>query len=123
MNEFLEAIIKGDSTKNQWKESLEKDKKGNIKNSLMNFIIILGNDENLQSISFNHNKKCIQVNGQLPWEKIGDKWNKFDMASLNVYIEKNYGIYSPGKIKDALKIIAIYGYDKSPQSYLDDLPK
>ena len=85
---------------------LDIDLSGEIKDTLNNIVNILRSDENLQGIAYNKHKHMIDVKGELPWIRLKEGWNDTDLASLKVYIEKNYNIWSPAKLKDALLSVA-----------------
>ena len=92
-----------------WRKGLELDRKGNIKDTLDNIVLIIRNDEGLKSIAFNCHRDGIDAREGLPWEQIKGGWSDSDAASLKVYLSKNYGIYSPTKTKDAVVAVAQNG--------------
>ena len=53
-----------------WENSLELDKQGKIKDTLDNIVIILRNDDELQSIAFNRHRDGIDAKDGLPWEQM-----------------------------------------------------
>lgn len=106
-----------------WQNLLELDKRGNIKDTLDNMVLILDNDENLKSIVFNSHRNNIDVRGKLPWEQVKKGWNDSDIASLKVYISKIYGIYSPTKTKDGITAVAAKRSYHPIKEYLEGLPQ
>ena len=87
-------------------KNLDINLSGGIKDTLNNIVNILRSDANLQGIAYNKHKHMIDVKGKLPWIRLKEGWNDTDLASLKVYIEKNYSIWSPAKLKDALLSVA-----------------
>lgn len=85
-----------------WQNSLELDKAGNVKDTLTNICTILRHDENLQPIVFNQFKSMLDVVGTLPWPQVKPGWSDTDLACAKLYFERTYGIWSPTKFKDAL---------------------
>ncbi len=86
----------------QWMLSLERDIKGNLLCTLSNVVAILENDENLKNIVYNEFRNSIDIIGEVPWKRDNYGWNNMDFSCFEVYLERNYGLYSPSKCKDAL---------------------
>ena len=89
-----------------WRKSLELDRKGGIKDTLDNIVLIIQNDGELKGIAFNCHRDGIDAREGLPWEQIKGGWSDSDAAALKVYLSRNYGIYSPTKTKDAVVAVA-----------------
>ncbi len=106
-----------------WQRALEMDKKGNIKETLDNIVLIIRHDDKLQSIAFNKHRDGIDARDGLPWEQIKDGWNDSDNASLKVYLSRKYGVYSPTKTKDAVLAVATERAYHPIKDYLDALPE
>lgn len=105
-----------------WTCQLELNKKGEIKDTLDNLVLIIKNDENLKNIVYNCHKNGIEAKGSLPWPQIKSGWNEGDNASLKVYISKKYKLYSPKKTKDALdSVVRLRAYHPIKE-YLENLP-
>ena len=85
-----------------WQNQLELEKSGEVKDTLTNISIILRFDPSLQPIVFNQFKNMIDVIGELPWPQVKPGWSDTDIACAKLYFERNYGIWSPAKFKDAL---------------------
>lgn len=94
------------SLDDSWQEHLELDKRGNVKDTLDNLVLIMRSDEQLQAIAFNHHTDSITCRGPLPWQQVKPGWSDTDNAALKVYISKAYGLYSPTKTKDAVFAVA-----------------
>ena len=76
--------------------------------SRKNIMLILENDEKLKGIVSEDLNSRILIKSQLPWYKsiIGSVWSEADDAELRLYMEIYYGIESPDKISDCLRILA-----------------
>ncbi|MCK9482300.1 MAG: virulence-associated E family protein [Bacteroidia bacterium] len=110
------------SENHSWQEQLELDKKGSVKDTLDNIVLILRFDEALQEIAFNCHKDSIDCRGKLPWEQVKMGWNDSDNAALKVYMSKVYGVYSPTKTKDAILAVAAERAFHPIKEYLNSLP-
>ncbi len=89
----------------EWKSGLDQDAQGNLLSTMSNYEKILLNDVELSNIVYNEMSNSIDVKGIVPWKRIGNGWKQTDMASLELYIEKKYGIYSPSKCKETLNAV------------------
>lgn len=94
----------------EWFNLLEIDKKGSIKPTIANIVIILRNDPYLkEKIALNEFSHRTMIRKSLPWReninKEGEPWQDSDDAALRHYVERVYGIVSPNKISDAVLII------------------
>ena len=85
-----------------WQTHLELDKSGNVKDSMSNICTILRFDKNLQGIVYNQFKGMLDVIADLPWKQVKPGFGDTDLACAKLYFERNYGIWSPTKFKDAL---------------------
>lgn len=85
-----------------WQTRLELDKSGNVKDSMSNICTILRFDKNLQGIVYNQFKGMLDVIADLPWKQVKPGFGDTDLACAKLYFERNYGIWSPTKFKDAL---------------------
>lgn len=94
-----------------WLKRLEYKKNGEMVASLANLVLILRNDPNLQGIAYNAHKSSVALVAPVPWRKPeewkGSGWTDDDDASLRVYVEKVYGLYSPAKLADALASVSL----------------
>lgn len=112
-----------DFTEDNWQTALELDKKGKIKDTLDNIVLIIRNDSELESIAFNKHRDGIDARDGLPWEQIKGGWNDSDNAALKVYLSNKYGLYSPTKTKDAILAVAAERSYHPIKEYLDHLPE
>lgn len=106
----------------EWQSALELDRQGKVKDTLDNLVLAIHNDGKLQSIAFNLHRDGIDAGKGLPWKQIKPGWNDSDFASLKVYLNKGYGVYSPAKTKDALLAVASERAYHPVKEYLDHLP-
>ena len=105
-----------------WQSALELDRQGRVKDTLDNLVTAIRYDERLQSIAFNLHRDGIDAGKGVPWKQIKPGWNDSDFASLKVYLNKVYGVYSPSKTKDALLAVASERAYHPVKEYLDALP-
>ncbi len=89
----------------EWLSDLDQDAQGNLLSSMSNYEKIFLYDPALSNIVFNEMSNSIDVKGVVPWKRSGNGWKQTDMASLELYIEKKYGIYSPSKCKETLNAV------------------
>jgi len=110
-----------------WLKQLEYNKKGELVASLANLVLILRNDPNLQRIAYNAFKSSAVILEPMPWRKPvdwkGPTWSDDDDASLRVYLEKVYNIWSPAKLSDALSAVSRERSFHPVRDYLDSLPE
>ena len=108
-----------------WRNTLDVKKNGQILGTARNVEIILKNDKRLRNkISLDDFAKRITIRGNLPWRKVSklDKyWSDTDDAGLRVYLEKRFGIVAKGKIEDALKLEMNRNKVNPVKDYLDGL--
>lgn len=94
----------------EWLSKLDTDKKGNIKATTDNIVIILENDPHLKKNigGFDEfNQRPVKF-GDLPWAKLDQtnpNWSDEDDAGLRYYLEKLFGIVAKGKIDDAITVV------------------
>ena len=116
------GVVEEEET-DEWFLELELDKQGQTKNTLDNMVVIIRNDKNLKNIAFNRHRDGIDAKGKLPWQQMKNGWNDSDYAALKVYLSKNYGVYSPGRTKDALVAVATERAYHPIKEYLSTLPE
>lgn len=85
-----------------WTQGLQRDKNGNICNTLRNLTLILENDEKLQDIVFNQQLDGMEIKGSVPWKHPAKYWRDADDAQLISYIDTNYGTFSERNYKIAV---------------------
>ena len=106
-----------------WEDGLERDKRGNIVNSLGNLQRILEHDENLTEIRMNRLADNIEVGAGVPWVKVSDFWRDEDDAQLVCYVDKKYGTFSARNFQIAVtKVSADRGYHPIID-YFNNLPE
>lgn len=102
--------------------NLEKDKKGNPKKTIGNFVTILENDPQLAGhIYLNTFKGVFCVKDGLPWDKTAYQWSDNDDANLRAYIEKYYNLSSRDKLSDALFVVTNKFREHPIRKYLSSL--
>ncbi len=106
-----------------WQTNLELNKDGSIKDTPTNILMIFKNDDNLKAISYNLMSHVLDVKGKLPWKQMKCGWNDSDFSNLKLYMDINYGIWSPLKIKDALVTAATDRGFHPIKEYLEGLPE
>jgi len=105
-----------------WHLELELNKNGSVKDTPTNILTIMRYDPRLQGIAYNQMKHLLDVKKTLPWDQVKDGWNDSDHANLKMYLDKNYGIWSPPKVKDALLTAASERVFHPIKDYLKELP-
>lgn len=107
----------------EWMDALDIDRKGDVRPSLTNLMLIMRNDPKLSAICFDLHRDGIAARGKLPWSQIKPGWNDGDVSSLQVYLERTYGVYSPAKTKSAVTAAAVERAWHPVKEYLDNLPE
>lgn len=109
-----------------WVADLETDKKGNIRNTINNVVLILHNDEHLKdAFGFNEFEQRETALRALPWDVGVSKYPRpiedADDAQLRLYLEKAYNITHKGYVTDGLTV-CVYSNKYHPvRNYLDAL--
>lgn len=104
-----------------WHERLERNKRGDIKNTLQNLGLIMANDEYMTNIVYNQLSDSMEIVGAVPW-KSGGFWRDVDDAQLMWYVEQNYGTFSERNYNIAVpKFADDRGYHPI-KDYLSELP-
>jgi len=85
----------------EWVRSLTTDGHRNYLPTMANFTTIFENDDSFKNIAYNEMSECFDTVGPLPWREKSAGWKQSDWACLELFIEQNYGIYSPSKCRDA----------------------
>lgn len=87
-------------------EGLERDNRGNVKNSIGNISTIIEADELLQCIRYDlfaDNFVIQDRDSLLPWAHEGEDWCETDLSCLSIYISKIYGVSSTNNVFVALQ--------------------
>ena len=112
-----------------WQAELVVDKQGRVKDTLGNLALILRNDPRLKDISYNIHRSGIDVrhdqdgNTTLPWRQIKPGWTESDLGSLQIYLERVYGLYTPTKLKGILLAVAAERAYHPIRDYIEALPE
>lgn len=121
--EFLPVYSYDDTEDDEdWQLSLELNKNGTVKDTLINITEILRHDSVFKCIAYNELSHVIDVNGKLPWRQVKSGWNDSDLSRAKVYFDKKYGIWAPGKFKDALLTAASERAYHPIKDYFNSLP-
>lgn len=111
-----------------WVSELETEgKKGKIKDTISNAVIILKNDENLKDkLAFNEFEHREVAMFPLPWDKIKKKkyprpLSDRDDAQLRLYLERCYDVTHRGNIQDAALVTVSDNSFHPVRDYLDAL--
>ncbi|AWW25966.1 virulence-associated E family protein [Acetobacterium sp. KB-1] len=104
INEQLlkEKQVKASQEFEDWTKGLQREKNGNLCNTLQNLTLILKNDDNLRAIVFNQQLDGMEIKGEVPWKHPSKYWRDADDAQLISYIDTNYGTFSDRNYKIAV---------------------
>jgi predicted P-loop ATPase len=105
-----------------WHVGLSFLKNGELRDSLSNVVLILRHDPFLKGIAYNQHRNGVDVKGELPWKQMKAGWSDADAAGAKVYLAHAYGLWSPGKFKDALLAVAAERAYHPIKEYFASLP-
>lgn len=91
-----------------WTLGLEVNDKNVIQSTIDNVITVLENDPEVRgALCYNEFIKMVEVRGDVPWRKDGDRsyFSDTDESGLRHYLEKVYKITGQKKIEDALNLV------------------
>lgn len=120
--ERMELAEQDFSDDEDWQTALELDKRGSVKDTLDNLVLIMQHDAALGTIAFNCHRDGIDCRGELPWAQVKSGWSDSDNAALKVYLSKHYKLYSPTKTKDAVLAVAAERAFHPVRDYFTHLP-
>ena len=110
---------------NEWLTKLEYDKQGNIKNTLVNLLIIVQNDPWLKGIVFNQLSDGMEIRDDIapvPWKHPSKFWRDADDNQIISYIEQRYGSFSLRNYDIAIGKVADDRSYHPIREYLSNLP-
>lgn len=89
-----------------WMQRLQRNRNGEIVNSIANLRLIIDNDPRLKGrFAYNEFTNRNMVIGALPWDKrAGRVWSDVDDAGMRFYMERVYRIVGVNKILDAVNL-------------------
>ena len=115
-----------EGTGTNWLTQLETDKRGNIKTTIDNAVLILTNDEALKGIGGDDLFNGYPVkSGDLPWWRYDSTkpgWSDSDDAQLRYYLEKTYQLKGKSAIEDGLRVVHQRNEFHPVRDYLNGLP-
>lgn len=106
-----------------WLQKLEYDKKGDLRNTIDNAVIILENDPRIKGkLVYNEFSNRATVVGKLPWnDEINRDWKDDDDAGVRHFLESTYNLTGAGKIADAVTIVYQNNKIHPVREYLNSL--
>lgn len=116
--------LPGGINEENWKDKLDRTKKGDIEGKITNLKLIMLFDEDLKGkIALNDFEHVIYVTAGLPWNssKLLRRWDDSDEAGLRELIETKYGVYHVSKVIDALVLTATYNRFHPIKAFLSNL--
>ena len=117
--EKAKADFEGDD---DWAGKLQRDKRGNVANSLHNIRLILENDPMLKNIVFNQLADGMEIKGEVPWKHPARFWRDADDAQLICYVDANYGSFSAHNYQIGVQKVTDDRSYHPIRSYLESLP-
>lgn len=122
--EFGELPDDETTEKPEWYAQLQVTEKGALRTTVHNFHTILENTPSLQTLAYNEMSGTIQARNPktLPWQTLSPTWTDADEAQLRIYLQRKYGIDSPGQLHDALIVVATDRAWHPVRDYLNALP-
>ncbi len=113
-------------TETDWREKLEYDKQGRIKNTLINLLRILQNDPQLKGVVFNQLSDGMEIRDDIapvPWKHPSKFWRDADDKQIISYIETHYGSFSNRNYDIAVTKVADDRSYHPIRDYLSSLPE
>lgn len=107
-----------------WTKQLTYQSKSTLlANTLRNLMLILENDENLNSIVFNQLLDSMEITGSVPWKHPSKYWRDADDAQLISYIDLTYGTFSSRNYEIAVTKVTDDRSYHPIREYLEELPE
>lgn len=96
-----------DEVDTEWLKTLDYDRKGVLRNTIDNAVIILENDPRVAGkFIYNEFSNRAIITGKLPWtDHVNRDWVDDDDAGIRYFLEHKYGLSGAGKIADAVSVI------------------
>jgi putative DNA primase/helicase len=112
-----------DEVDTAWLKKLDYDRKGVLKNTIDNAVIILENDPRVAGkMIYNEFSNRAIITGKLPWtDHINRDWIDDDDAGVRYFLEHKYGLQGVGKIADAVSVIFQRHRTHPVRDYLNNL--
>jgi len=121
--EDFEDLEEADEIDTEWLKQLDYDKKGNLKNTIDNAVIILQNDPRIKGkLVYNEFSNRAVVVGKLPWsDEVNRDWKDDDDAGVRYFLESVYTLTGASKIADAVTIVFQSNKFHPVREYLNSL--
>jgi putative DNA primase/helicase len=106
--EDFEDLEVDEDSNTEWLKQLDYDKKGALRNTIDNAVIIIENDPRLKNkLIYNDFSNRAIVTGKLPWTEKGYKrdWCDDDDAGIRHFLEHSYNLTGASKITDAVSVV------------------
>lgn len=112
-----------DEVDTAWLKKLDYDRKGILKNTIDNAVIILENDPRVAGkMIYNEFSNRAIITEKLPWtDHTNRDWTDDDDAGVRYFLEHKYGLSGVGKIADAVSVIFQRHRIHPVREYLNDL--
>lgn len=95
-------------TESSLAELLERDEKGNVKQSNENCQLVAAHDELLNgAVKYNELAGRMDVLREMPWKRFTTSYSDNDLDNIITYMEVNYGLKNKDQIERAIKVTAI----------------
>lgn len=115
-----------EKTETNWLTELETDKRGNIKSTIDNVVLILTHDKDLEGVGGDDLFNGYPVKSKsLPWWKYDRNrpgWSDSDDAQLRYFLEKRYQLKGKSCIEDGLRVVHQRNQFHPVRDYLNGLP-
>lgn len=122
--EAAEKEFSDESEEADWTDSLERDRTGNVKNTLQNLVLIMENDKEMKKIRFNQLADGMEADADIDWSENRQSpfWRDADDAQLIYYVDSHYGTFSQRNYDIAVtKVVDDRSYHPI-KLYLESLP-
>ena len=122
LTERQAAATRDFTSTDNWELNLERNRNGKLINNLRNILLILENDQNLKSITFNQLADALEIKGKVPWKQVARFWRDADDAQLMAYVDSHYGTFTSNNYETAVTKVADDRSYHPIREYFDRLP-
>ena len=113
--------IEDDEDGSEVLSKLDRDSKGNVRQSINNVIIALKGDPLLKGRLWHDLFTGYDCAEGLPWKRTTRAWTDKDDSNLRAYLEKVYGLTGKERIYDALESVFVENQRHPIREYLEGL--